>query len=360
MWIAAIVQSLRSLLRPKPLAIFEACLIGFCSALAAVLLKQSVAWLDGWRVMATQLVPAWLALPSIGLVGGFWSGWLIEALAPEATGSGIPQVKAALAHVPIALDLRVALVKLVSTSLSLGSGLALGRQGPTVQIGAALAAQFSRWTETSPAYQRQLIAAGAAAGLAASFNAPIAGVLFVVEELLQDVSDFTLGTAILAAFVGGVVSRLLGGRGLIPDLSQVQTSFSVQEIPILIGLGILAGLLGALFNRGVLASLTFNRSRLHHLTLPWRVSLAAGLTGIIIALLPDGLRYSVELQDSLVIGGMDWQITALVFVTYFLLCLVGFGSSAPGGIVCALPDFRFRLGKSRGNWVAQPESAAQS
>jgi CIC family chloride channel protein len=81
-------------------------------------------------------------------------------------------------------------------------------------LGQALAAQLSRWVPTSPEYRRQLISAGAAAGLAAGFNAPIAGVLFVVEELLQDFSGLTLGTAILASFIGAVVSRLLGGQGL--------------------------------------------------------------------------------------------------------------------------------------------------
>ncbi|MHC5833539.1 MAG: chloride channel protein, partial [Nostoc sp.] len=91
---------------------------------------------------------------------------------------------------PIALNLRVALVKLVGGILALGSGLALGREGPTVQVSAALASQLSRWFATSPDHRRQLIAAGAGAGLAAAFNTPIAGVLFVVEELLQDFSEF--------------------------------------------------------------------------------------------------------------------------------------------------------------------------
>ena len=180
------IPSLTKWLKPKRLAILEAGLIGLLAGLAAVLLKQGIGWLGGWRVHLANEIPAWIALPVIGLVGGFLSGFLIEKFAPEAAGSGIPQVKAALGYVPIALNLRVAVVKIVSTILSLGSGLALGRQGPTVQIGAAIAGQVSLWIPNSPEYQRQLIAAGAAAGLAAGFNAPIAGVLFVIEELLHD------------------------------------------------------------------------------------------------------------------------------------------------------------------------------
>ena len=78
------------------------------------------------------------------------------------------------------------MVKWLSATLVLAAGMPLGREGPTVQIGAALANQLSHWFPTSPEHRRQLIAAGAGAGVAAAFNAPIAGVLFVVEELLQD------------------------------------------------------------------------------------------------------------------------------------------------------------------------------
>ena len=249
---SALLKRLPRLLQPNQLAIFEACLIGLISGLAAVSLKQGTGTIAGWRLHLAHQYPVWLVLPAVGLVGGFFCGLLIERAAPEATGSGIPQVKAALGHVSIALNARVAIVKLLSTLLSLGSGLTLGRQGPTVQIGAAIAAQLSAWVPTSPDHRRQLIAAGAAAGLAAGFNAPIAGVLFVVEELLQDVSGLTLGTAILASFVGAVVSRLLGGGGLNVNMTGLYTSFSIAELPLFIVLGILAGLLGSLFNRGVL------------------------------------------------------------------------------------------------------------
>jgi chloride channel protein, CIC family len=329
MWID---RQLRQLLRPKPIAIFEACLIGIVSALAAVGLKQSVAWLETLRVGLAGAFPAWVILPIFGIVGGYLSGLLVERLAPEAAGSGIPQVKAALGYVPITLNLRVAVVKWLSTSLSLGAGLALGRQGPTVQIGAALAAQLSYWTDTSPTYQRQLIAAGAAAGLAASFNAPIAGVLFVVEELLQDVSDLTLGTAIIAAVVGGVISRVLGGRGMVPDLSQIPINFAVAEIPLLIGVGILAGLLGVCCNRSLLASLKFYRRHFRDRSLAVKVAVAGGITGMLALLVPYALLSSKDLQDFLIVGEIDWRMAAGILLGQFVMCLVGFGATAPGGL----------------------------
>jgi CIC family chloride channel protein len=322
-------KRLEPFLSRKRVAIAEACIIGLVSGLAAVLLKQGVEWLTLWRTSRT--LPLWLVLPGIGLVGGWLSGWLVERLAPEASGSGIPQVKAALGFAPVPLNLRVALVKVGSTLLALGSGLSLGRQGPTVQIGAGLAAQLSRWVPTSPEYRRQLISAGAAAGLAAGFNAPIAGVLFVVEELLQDFSDLTLGSAILASFIGAVVSRLLGGQGLNLALDARPISLSVYDLPFLIVLGLLAGLLGALFRRGIFGSLGFFR-RFQGLSLSGRIGLAGLVTGLVGVFVPVAALDNTGLQEFLVTGAASWQLIAIAFITKFLLTLVAYGSGAAGGI----------------------------
>ncbi|MDF5723915.1 MAG: chloride channel protein [Rhizonema sp. PD37] len=332
MWHLPLFRYIRQQLRPRRrLAIFEACLIGLVSALAAVLLKAGVGWLGAWRVQQSLLFPAWLWLPGVGLSCGFLAGWLVERVAPETSGSGIPQVKAVLGRVPIALNLRVALVKLVGGILALGSGLALGREGPTVQVGAALASQLSRWFPTSPDHRRQLIAAGAGAGLAAAFNTPIAGVLFVVEELLQEFSDFTLGTAILASFIGAVVSRLLGGRSLDINLSSVPTNFFVQDIPFYLVLGILAGVIGALFNQGVIASLSFYR-RFIHVGLPFRVALAGLVSGLIVAFLPLSFRDNTGVREFLITGEANWSIAAISFVAQLILTLIAYGSGVPGGL----------------------------
>jgi CIC family chloride channel protein len=316
----------------KRSAYAEACLIGFVSALAAVLLKFGIGWLGAWRVHASIALPALLVLPLVGLLLGLLCGWLLERVGPESTGSGIPQVKAVLAQFPIALNLRVALVKLVTTILAVGSGLAMGRQGPTVQIGAAVAAQLSLWVPTSPDHRRQMIAAGAGAGLAAAFNAPIAGVLFVVEELLQDLSGLTLGTAILASFIGAVVSRLLGGRSLDLnlELTQLNSSFFAPEIPFYVLLGILAGLLGGLFNKGILASLTFYKGL--SLSLPLRIGLAGFISGCVVALLPISFRNNSGLKELLLTGEANWEFASIAFVAHFVLTIVAYGSGAPGGL----------------------------
>lgn len=320
---------LEPLLSRKRVAILEACLIGLVSGVAAVLLKQGVEWLAWWRTSPT--LPLWFTLPAIGLGGGWLAGWVVQRWAPEAAGSGIPQVKAALGFVPMPLNLRVAVVKLISTLLALGSGLSLGRQGPTVQIGAGLAAQLSRWLPTSPEYRRQLIAAGAAAGLAAGFNAPIAGVLFVVEELLQDFSDLTLGSAILASFVGAVVSRVLGGHGLNLMVEAKSIGLSMYDLPFLVILGGLAGLLGTLFSRGIFASLGIFQG-LKGLGVPGRIGLAGLITGLVGLLVPVAAVDNTGLQEFLITGSAGWQMIAIAFSTKFFLTLLAYGSGAAGGI----------------------------
>ncbi|WP_202219620.1 ClC family H(+)/Cl(-) exchange transporter, partial [Okeania sp. KiyG1] len=323
------------LLRPKRLAVFEACLIGMVSGLAAVILKEGAGWLGSLRIAASLKYPPWLLLPIFGAVGGLVAGLLVERLAPETGGSGVPQVKAALAGMRIPLNFPIAMVKMFTTILTVGSGLTLGRQGPTVQIGASLAAWISRLVPTSPNYRRQLIACGAAAGLAAGFNAPIAGVLFVVEDLMHDVSGITLGPAIIASFVGAVVSQMLGGESLYLDKNTyLDTSITgflhLKEIPFYIILGILAGLLGTAFSRGIIAAFIFER-RLN-LTLPWRIALTGLISGLIIAFLPDSFRNHTALRELLGSNEASLKLSFIAFTEHFILTIFAASSGAPGEI----------------------------
>jgi CIC family chloride channel protein len=343
-------RTLTAVLGSKRLAVLEACLIGLVSGLAAVLLKLAIGWLGGWRIRSSLFLPAPLILPWIGAMGGWLSGWLVQRCAQETAGSGIPYVKASLAGLSFSLDLRVAVVKLASTILAVGSGLTLGRQGPTVQIGAALAASIGRLFPTSPDYRRQLIACGAAAGLAAGFNAPIAGVLFVIEELLQDLSTLTLGTAIIASFVGAVVSQLLGGDHLNVSLSAYEISFLPQEIPFYLILGLLAGSLGSLFCQGILAVIKFNRQILRPLGLPGRIALAGWICGLIVAFLPVHFRNNTGLREFILTGSADWTTIAIAFVAHFTLTIIAAGAGTPGGLFAPSLVLGAALGDLVGIW----------
>ncbi|MGK7879980.1 MAG: chloride channel protein, partial [Crocosphaera sp.] len=314
-------------------ALAEACLIGVLSAIAALILKQGVGWLGGQRVALANQFGGIVVLPLGGLIFGYLAGWLIETLSPTATGGGMTQVKASLARYPVPLSLRVAVVKLIGTILVLGGGLTLGRRAPTVHIGAALAAQLSSWVPTSPEHRRQMIAAGAAAGLAAGFTTPIAGVLFVIEELMRDVSGLTLETAIVASFTGAVVSQILQSSTFnfpsslleLPDIA-----FSASEIPFYLLLGILAGILGALFNRGLLLSVKIQKSL--NLPLSWRIGLMGMASGLIIAMLPPFFRDNTGLRIDLVQGELEWSRILLAFVAHFILTIFAYSANTPGGL----------------------------
>lgn len=336
------IRSIREFFSPQHLvrrsvethyALAEACLIGLVSAFAALMLKQGVGWLGTYRIHLANEWGAGFVLPVFGLVFGMLAGWCVERLSPATSGGGIPQVKAVLGQFSLPLSLRVAVVKTIGTIMVLGAGLTLGRRGPTVHIGAALAAQLSSWVPTSPEHRRQMIAAGAAAGLAAGFNTPIAGVMFVIEELMRDASGLTLETAILASFTGAIVSRLLGSADLnLPEsvLNSSRASFSAPEIPIFILLGLLAGVLGALFNRGIILAIDWNR-RLSF-SMHWRVGIAGLISGAIVAFLPDFFRNNAGLREFLITGNSDWQTIAIIFIAHFFLTLLAYGSGAPGGL----------------------------
>ncbi|MEM1172082.1 MAG: chloride channel protein [Cyanobacteria bacterium P01_H01_bin.35] len=342
----------KPLIRPKFIAVVEASLIGITSGLAAVTLKEGVGWLGSWRIAASLKFPPWLLLPIFGLIGGFLTGVLVKHLAPETGGSGVPQVKAALAGMKVPLNFQIAIVKMLTTILTVGSGLTLGRQGPTVQIGASLAAWISRWLPTSPSYNRQLIACGAAAGLAAGFNAPIAGVLFVVEDLMHDVSGITLGPAIIASFVGAVVSQMLGGKSLYysSDLDESITGFlAPQEIPFYIILGILAGLLGTAFSRGIIATSIFNQRQLK-LELPWRIAITGLISGLIIAFLPEQFHNHSGLRELLGSNEANLKLSFIAFTAHFVLTIFAAGSGAPGGLFAPSLIIGSALGQIVGIW----------
>ncbi len=331
-------------------ALLEACLIGIFSALAALLLKEGVGWLGRYRIASVNQWGAFPTLPLFGLILGAVAGFLLEYVAPSAGGGGISQVKAALARFPVPLSLRVAIVKIIGTILVLGAGLTLGRRGPTVHIGAALAAELTRWVPTSPEHRRRMIAAGAAAGLAAGFNTPIAGVLFVVEELMRDVSNLTLETAIVASFTGSVVSLILQSPNLkLPEniIEFNNLSFSLPEIPFYIVLGILGGVLGALFNRSVLFSFRINKKL--KVSLSVRMGIAGLVSGLIVAFLPPLFLNNAALREFLVRGELSWRQMALAFIVHYILTIIAAGSGAPGGLFAPALIMGSALGYLMGN-----------
>ena len=317
----------------RRVAVLRAAIIGLAAGTSALILEYFAWWLSKMRVEACNIVPAWQALPAIGLAGGLIAGYLVQRFSPTAYGSGIPQVRAFLLGAKVPLDLTLALVKLLGGSVALGCGLFMGREGPTVHVGAAIAAHMSKWIPTSRETQRQLVAAGAGAGLAAAFNAPIAGVLFVAEELLKDVSTNTIGTAILSCFVASTLTHIFNAPHMESSnlIQSFQPSFRVHDVIFWIILGALSGVLGTLFNRGVILFLKINRDYLK-IPVMMRVGIAGLLSGLVIAFMPADFRDYDGLKNLIIAGGEPWYIVPIAFVAFLFLTLLAYGSGAPGGL----------------------------
>ena len=171
---------------------------------------------------------------------------------PMAGGSGIPQVKGVILGFMRMNWLRVLWVKLTGGVIGLGAGLSLGREGPSIQLGAVTAQGISRVLGRTRMEERYLITSGASAGLAAAFNAPLAGVIFSLEELHRNFSAVVLLPAMTAAMTATFISRLLFGRDL--TFSFYGLPAIPQDIHMLYAVvtAVLAGLLGVVFNAGLL------------------------------------------------------------------------------------------------------------
>lgn len=313
------------------LPVVEAMIIGAAAGGSAVLLLDGIAELGRWRIALSHLYGAENVLPLFGLVGGLLAGIMVQ-FAPEVSGSGIPQVRALLMRVNVNLDLKSAVFKLLGGVISLGCGLFMGREGPTVQVGAALASQLSRWLPTSRENRRQLIAAGAGAGLAAAFSAPLAGVTFVLEELLKEVTPSTVSIALVACFSAAVVENLLGKAHASSAITHAGGVVPVQmpDIAFYIVLGLLAAFFGTAFNSLIMGFLAAYR----RVKLPvfLKTGITGLLTGMIVAQLPVIFHNYAQARQLINTGTVPPNMVPLAFAAFFLLVLLAYGSGAPGGL----------------------------
>jgi CIC family chloride channel protein len=215
-------------------------------------------------------------------LGGLLAGWLLYYVAPRARGSGIPQVKYVYAVKSGRLRLRDAVSKFVIATLQIGSGSALGREGPTVHICAAVASSFGRLFALSPQNQRRLIPVGAAAGIAAAFNAPIAAVTFVIEEIIGDLDQTVLSGVVIAAALAAVIERSVLGTH--PVLG-TQAGYGLEHpssLLIYALLGLAAGIVSCAYYPALLRLRGFVNARTGRFGWAWP-SVGGLVTGLIAA-----------------------------------------------------------------------------
>ena len=187
-------------------------------------------------------------------LAGAVAGLLTQYVAPEAKGSGIPHIKAVLAHEQNLRGIRILLAKFFGGALVIGSKFSLGREGPTVHLGAALADDLSKRAKAPQHLRDHLIACGAGAGLAAAFNAPLAGFLFVIEELRRESSSITIGMALIGAVLADSIVQIGTGSGPILPVGPLEAP-SIWAIPVIALIALAATATGLLFNQALVTAI---------------------------------------------------------------------------------------------------------
>ncbi|NVM99012.1 chloride channel protein [Arthrobacter sp. SDTb3-6] len=271
---------------------------------------------------AVQGHPAHPWLPWLGpffvvlapAAGGLVYGPLVQRFAPEARGHGVPEVMYAVSRHGGRIKGQVAVVKALASAICIGSGGSVGREGPIVQIGSALGSWLARVFRMPDARVRTLVACGAAGGIAATFNAPIAGVFFALELLLADFEAGSFGAVVLASVAASVVGRTFLGDKAFLQLPPFHLGGG-WEYPLFLLLGLLAALAGVGFTRvlyGIEDACDFAARRIPN----WlRPAVGGLLLGLLLLALPQmyGVGYPV-LQ-----AGVDGRYA----VGFLLLLLVG-------------------------------------
>ncbi len=236
-----------------PLLYGTAILVGFGTGLGAVFFIKLIAWVE---IIAYEGLPG--LIPGLGrgwfifipVIGGLMAGPIISFFAQEAKGHGVPEVMEAIALRGGRIRPRVVVAKVAASASCIGTGGSAGREGPIVQVGAALGSTVAQWLHFSEGRIRNLVACGAAAGIAATFNAPIAGVVFALEIILGELAIADLSSVVLSAITASTVARAFLGDApafKIP-LYAVQHP---SEILLYLLLGAVSALVGVLFIRSL-------------------------------------------------------------------------------------------------------------
>lgn len=320
-------------------AVLTTCLYGLAAGVATVVFQLLMNWFYRaglGRLAAGAKLTFVVGSLGIVVVSSLVVGWLLNSFCREAAGSGIPQLKLAFWKDFGTVPWRVAWVKFIAGIVSIGGGASLGREGPSVQLAGAISSNLARLAGEPKQNRRSAAAAGAAAGLAAAFNTPLAATTFVLEEIIGDLNSRLLGAVLLAAVLGALAVHGIIGK---------QPSFTLTgvEAPSWVGyvltpvVAALASVVGVYFQRTSLG-LRARMKRTERVP-AWLVPVAGGLvtwalgvtvfwytgrTGVF------GLGYD-DLSSALA-GDIGWQLAAVLLVTKFFATFSCYGFGGCGGI----------------------------
>ena len=262
---------------------------------------------------------------------GASSSYLIGRYAPESGGSGIPHIKAALIHLRIIRPVHLIVAKFFGGLAAIFAGMSFGREGPTVQMGASIGKLVGDLLKVSRRGRTSLIAAGAGAGLAAAFNAPLAGFLFVMEELRREMSALTYGSALAASVCAVAITRYLSG--LSPSFSLPNPGPAPLSIlPLVAILGVTCGIAGVMFNKTLMAGLQIRSA----FKIPrWLFGGAVGiLGGLALLYFPEITGGGHNLAEAVLLGRFQaaFLLLILIYIGKLLLTSASYATGLPGGI----------------------------
>ncbi len=282
-----------------------ACAIGVLGGYGAVVFTFLIDFVSRWSIepflARSKDDPRWLLMlwvvPALGLL---IVSWFTRRFAPEAQGHGVPEVITAVARHDGGIRPRVSLVKILASGVCIGTGGSIGREGPIVQIGSSLGSVAGQWFRLSPRHIKVLVAAGAAAGISATFNAPLAGVIFASEIILGSFAVESLTPIVVASVLANVVQEHVGEHGFERAFSALHHSFegAWQQLPSYFLLGLLCGLAAVAFTK----MLYWVEDISHHRLPKWWIralvlGLLVGMAGVLYPSKPPVLSTAAEEEN---------------------------------------------------------------
>ncbi|WP_073058447.1 H(+)/Cl(-) exchange transporter ClcA [Kaistia soli] len=343
---------------PKGSLFAIALLAPLAGALAGVLGALFRAGLDKADTLRGSVIAAAHGVPLLGFLGivlmvamaAALAAFLVQRFAREASGSGIPHVELVLRGQAEQGTLRLIPVKFFGGWLAIGSGLALGREGPSVQMGATLAHLIGKWFRCDWDDCRMLLAAGAGAGLATAFNAPLAGAIFVLEELVRRFETRIAIAALAASGTAIGVARVILGDQLDFPIAPV-AAVPLAGLPLYVVFGILTGLVAVAYNRIILGAMDAVGA-MKALPVPARAALIGAAVGALAFLAPSLVGGGDALTAQALAGSGTLGIVLLLLAVRFLLGAISYAAGTPGGLFAPMLVIGAELGLAMGLVVA--------
>lgn len=321
------IDTRRLRLREHQLFLALSIIIGILAGLAAVLFTLAI---DRAHDAFFGLAPSPLRMFLIPVLVSLGTGVLLATVFPGVRGSGVPQTKAAFHLQGGVIPGRVPLGKFLTGVLCIGSGHSMGREGPSVQIGAGVASVIGQWLRLSPARVKELVPVGAAGALAAAFNTPIAAVLFALEEIIGDLNATLLGSTVVASVASVVVERsILGNEPLFhaPEYHLVHPA----ELIGYAALGVAGGVVSLIFCKALLwLRATF--LRLPRSTLMWQPAIGGMAIGATLLVVPEVKGVGYEYVDQALNSGLVFRTLLVLCFVKLIATIISYCSGNAGGI----------------------------